>query len=347
MTLVCKKSFWMPGLLSGLIFLTLFSFRLGLWEMLNARPQALTLASTTQLADKNNWMSIYQDERKIGYAHKRLVRLDNGYRIEELVLMRINTMGLVQEVRLNTTGNLNPDFTIASFDFQIHSGRFKYRVLGKVEGRNMSVTTAGGGTNRTFDYTLEQKPYLVAGILDVIRKSDLKPGKHWTFHIFDPGTLGQAPLTIEIIGNEMHHQREATRVLLTFKGTTQLVWLDDNGDIIQEEGLLGIRMVKSDRADALSGISEQPGRDLTQVASVAVNRSIADPAALQQMKVIISGVPLDNVHVKGGRQSLEGRTLTIGRESVSGLPQKLYRDDLAHAGENLFKSQPVYPGRSP
>ena len=300
--------------------------------MLKNRSLPLNIATVNHLEDKNSWMSIYQDDRKIGYAHKRLVRLESGYRVEESVLMRINTMGLVQEVRLNTKGRLNPDFTMSDFDFNINSGRFKYRVSGVVDGRKLSITTEGGDASRTFDYTLEKEPYLVTGILDVIRTGKIKPGQHWTFHIFDPGTLGQAPVSIEIIGPETIHvageQIAATKVLLTFKGTTQLAWLNENGDILQEEGLLGIRMVKTDRAEALSGITDSPDEDLTRLASVSINRKIPEPSALNELNVVIRGVTLDHLYIHGGRQSLTDRKLTIHKEQLADLPNKLVRDDM-------------------
>jgi transglutaminase-like putative cysteine protease len=65
------------------------------------------------------------------------------------------------------------------------------------------------------------------------------------------------------------------------------------------------------------------------MASVASNRSIADPEVLEQLTLTIGGVSLENVNLHGGRQQLVGRTLTITKESLDGLPEKLRRHELA------------------
>ena len=180
MPLYRKTSFWLPGLIFTGVFLTLFTFRIDLWSLISNAPRSLKVDAAVQLSDKDNWMSIYQEDQKIGYAHRRLMQVDEGYRVKETVLMRINTMGLVQEVRLNTTGQLNPDFTVSGFDFQMASGRFEYTVKGIMEGRKLSLTTEGAGSNRTFELELKRQPYLVNGqALDLyhIRSGDTGTGR--------------------------------------------------------------------------------------------------------------------------------------------------------------------------
>ena len=44
--------------------------------------------------------------------------------------MRINTMGMIQDISLNTKSRLNPDFTLQELDFEISSGRFRFSVRG-------------------------------------------------------------------------------------------------------------------------------------------------------------------------------------------------------------------------
>ena len=79
-------------------------------------------------------MNIWQNERKIGYSHTRFFIEENGYRIEEDMFMRINTIGFTNDIMLKTSGLLNSDLTLTDFDFDISSGRFQFSAHGKVTG---------------------------------------------------------------------------------------------------------------------------------------------------------------------------------------------------------------------
>jgi len=48
--------------------------------------------------------------------------------------MRINTLGMVQDINLKTHGVLNDDFTLSSFNFKISSGRFAFSAKLKAQG---------------------------------------------------------------------------------------------------------------------------------------------------------------------------------------------------------------------
>ena len=47
-----------------------------------------------------------------------------GVRILETVFMQINTMGMLQDIRFKTEGNLNADLTFSSFRFELRSPEF-------------------------------------------------------------------------------------------------------------------------------------------------------------------------------------------------------------------------------
>ena len=136
------------GSLFVLGFITLFMFRLDLIQRYFFRPQSLPISAIKSSGDKETWMNIVQSNRKIGFSHSKFSADPDGYRLQETVRMRINTMGMVQDINLKTIGRLNRDFSLVDFDFKIKSGRFSFNVTGSVSGDVLTVKTQGAGAGR-------------------------------------------------------------------------------------------------------------------------------------------------------------------------------------------------------
>ena len=81
--------------------------------------------------------------------------------------------------------------------------------------------------------------------------------------------------------------------------------------VLQEKGLLGIRLEKTTRHNALEGLDTQASADLTEIASVASNVILEYPDQLATLKYEINGIPDERVKLDGGRQIYKKNILTI------------------------------------
>jgi hypothetical protein len=324
-----KKNLWVAGIIFGLSFATLFFIRLDLFGNIFSGPKTPLPSAVAALTDRDTWMNIFQKDNKIGFSHKTFSKQENGYRIQETVFMRINTMGLVQDIHLRTIGKLNTDFSLSTLDFEINSGRFRFAVQ---SGDILSIKTQSAGDSRNFNIKLKKKPYLVAGIVDAIRASDLKPGDKFRFDIFDPTTMGQQPVEVSVIDQEdtlvMGVTKRATKLLLNFKGAKQFAWIGEGGELLKEKGLLGIRLEKTTAKAARRGFAKGTSDDLTLAASVASNAVIEDATRLKKLQIEISGIDTKNIYLHGGRQTLNDNILTIDLETLSDLPATINRENL-------------------
>ena len=339
-----NKSFLIAGAVFLISFALLFAIRLDLPSKIFTGPKLLDNIYLESLPESETWMNIYQKDQKIGYSHKTLSKREDGFTVMETVFMRINVMGMVQDINLNTRGHLNADFSLSSIDFNIHSGRFSFSARGRVSGKVLAVKTESAGSSRHFQIQLKNKPYLVTGLVHAIGTLNLKPGNQITFDIFDPVTMGQQPVNVSVVGQEvitiMGANRKATKMLLNFKGANQFAWIGDKGEILQEKGLLGIRLEKTARSDALSAFQTGSGEDLTRLVSIVSNVKFDNPQALETLKLKISGIDLAQIHLHGGRQSVEENTVTVNKESLAGLPQQLTTDSLAMLEQVFLKPSP-------
>ena len=318
------------GLLCGLLFTALLLVRTGMVPLKEKSVPVTGLPASVPLDASERWMNILQGDRKIGTSHSRLEPLEDGYQLSEQVRMRINTMGLVQDLVLDSRGWLNPDLSLQRFIFSMRSGLFDFQAQGQIENGYLVCRIRSGVNERRLRLPLEAPPYLPAGIFPALIKSGLSPGARRVFQIFDPATMSQEEITLTMQGRETiplgEGSVEAWKVSLAFKGVSQDAWLDDDGQILAEEGLMGIRQVRASREEALSGQPITASDDLTRVAAVVPDRTLPDPTGITRLTLALEGLDPTQYPLDGGRQSLEGHRLTLSRESLSDLPDRLVLD---------------------
>jgi hypothetical protein len=318
------KPFWILLSLFGLIFAILFSFRLGVFNKFNSVSEELASFSIERVTEKDSWMNILQNGRKIGFSHTFISKTTKGYLLKETLYIRLNTMGLIQDLILKTAGKLNKDFTLSSFDFEISSGRFHFSAQGSVSGNVLSVKTHNFGSTKEVHTKIKERLYASSGIVNAAYASGMKPGDEFSLHVFDPVSMSSEPVTIKVIGKEnilnMGIQKKSTKVAIQYQGATQLAWIGENGEVIKEKGLLGFSLEKTTRKNALFGLLAESSQDLAEIASVKSNVIFDNPLKLKRIEVEISGISNKDVHLESGRQVLKDNVLIIQKEDLAKLP---------------------------
>ncbi len=309
-----------------MLFLSLLFIRMGIFDRQPVRLEIADIMSTEMMSDRNTWMNIFQDKKKIGFSHSRYARLEQGYRFNETMFMRINTMGMIQDISLNTSGTLNTDFSLRSFDFEIASGRFNFSAAGDITDKTLKLNTQSAGAKQTYQLILTDDIYFTSGIVQAASAGKLKQGDQLTLKVFDPIAMGQESILLHVLEEEditiMGQVKKATKISLKFKGATQLAWMDKKGDLLREKGMLGIILEKTSREDAMFGLPIQSSQDLTIVASIPANIDIDNPGELMQLRYEITGSGDFAKQLQGGRQTYIAPVLSIQKESLDDLLQQ-------------------------
>jgi hypothetical protein len=336
------KRHWIIGVAFVILFVVLLALRLyypGQYSFFPAKDQAgsdLTRVHTFQ--DKETWLKISQNDRKIGYAHRLFSRTDKGYHCVESVFMQINTMGVVQGITFKTDGYLNPDMTLSSFDFDLRSSLFRFKAHGVVNGKQMTLYTEMPGSEKKSVLTLKEAPRLASGILESAPVAEMKEGQSRSFHVFDPASMGQRPVKVTILGDDvitvMGKSHKARKVSLDFMGTKQFAWVGEEGHIIKEQGILGITLEQVTKHQALGKFTLTASADLTDIASVPSNVVLVDPSALTSLKVKITNIDIHNLTLNGGRQALKKDILSVQKETV---PTRSLRETSVTGNEEFLK----------
>jgi hypothetical protein len=346
------KLHWIIGALFAVIFLTLMLVRLGLLEKGEGDFGEDLAFRAHPRADRDVWMNIYQENRKIGYAHRQFFKTLEGYKFLESVFMQINTMGMVQDVRFKTEGNLTHSLGLSSFNFELLSGLFRFKVRGVLKDKILTLfIRSATGSEQKMDLPLKKEIHLLAGILERLSAADLKPGDGRTFHVFDPITTTERPVKVLVLDEEtisiMERQEEAKKVSVDFMGLSQLAWIGKDGTVLREEGSLGMRLEQVTREEALQRIAVLPGTDLAEFTSIPANKFIRNADRLNELKLKVEGIEVGSISLNGGRQSLQGNILTVQRESISNLLSQGPAEKMPEDAKTYLKPTPLIQSDHP
>ncbi|MBA4396971.1 MAG: hypothetical protein C0394_06270, partial [Syntrophus sp. (in: bacteria)] len=271
------------------------------------------------LRNEDHWMAITQAKRKIGYSHRSLTTTEKGYRLEESVLMRINTMGVVQDIRMKTQSDLHADMSLSAFNFDLQSHLFRFSVHGVIKGKEATIHYGTPTAPRKMVLPLPEAPHLSNSMFDSLRGKNLKTGDEVVIYVFDPASMGQRPVSMKVMGEEtitvMGRERKAMKLDVDFMGARQFAWLGEESDVLREEGLLGMTLERVTKEEALGGLTLMAGADLTEVASIDANMTIDDPDALTKMTIRLTNIDTKPLFLNGGRQHFKRNLLTIEKEN--------------------------------
>ncbi|MCP3951199.1 MAG: transglutaminase family protein [Desulfobacterales bacterium] len=296
------------GIGCSLLFVVLLTVRLGLLK--DNRVVPLPMSRKTPAS--YTWHEIFQESDKIGYSHRRVIPRKDGYQLSETTFMRINTMGMVQDINLLTTGVLAKDMSLSEFTFQLKSSRFNFKASGKVAHNVIQLLINGQSSSMPVKTPL----YLTAGIFDAVSAVDIQIGETRTFNIFDPASMSQRPIQVTFTGLDnvkiMEKEIKARKLETNFMGAKHTAWVTLDGEIVQETGPLGITLKKSDANQALSNISGHT-QDLTRLVAVDPGVFLKNTEKIEKITYLIEGVS-NLPEIDGGRQTLSGNTLTVSLE---------------------------------
>ena len=346
------KRHWLVGSGFILLFCLLLTFRLGWWE---GRAPARHGAGDAQpfLTARDDWFTISQEGRKIGYAHRTIAPTTTGYDLQEEVLLYINTMGVLQPLHFQTAGSLDSRMRLTAFTFGLNSGLFRFNARGVVKGKLLHLQIGAPGEEKAAEIVLKEPLYLSAGVFEVSRLVGLQPGENRTFHVFDPVAMGERPVTVsradidEFILQDGKRKR-VTKFALNFMGVTQFAWVDAEGNILREKGILGIVLERTIRREALAGLDRLGSADLTDLAAIPANRVLENPAALQELQVRLSNLDAAVFSLDGDRQAWHKGVLRIRKKAApNGKERKIMGDNPALKPGPLIQSDhPLIIGKA-
>lgn len=269
---------------------------------------------------RRNWKEIYLKEKKVGYSVNTIDPVKNGYYIQDELYLRLNLMGFEKGLFTITQASVDRDFRLKNFFFRMNSGVIKYRIYGEVEGNILKIKTGTGRRAKTTELKLSEIPMISSGVDQLFRNAKLVPGNSHSISFFDPSTMAQKEAVFNVKKLEKIKIKlttyDAYRIESEMYGNKLTFWVDKSGDILKEEGFMGLTMIKSSAINAPVNL-EEDSDDFYDLTSIEVDKKLPDPKRLYTLKLRLNGI--DDVEfnwsgLNDERQDFSNNILTVIKE---------------------------------
>ncbi|HVR69256.1 MAG TPA: transglutaminase-like domain-containing protein [Vicinamibacteria bacterium] len=275
-------------------------------------------ADLSQYGSTASWRGIYYRGEKIGFSVGQITPVEDGFEIKEDGRLQMILLGATTAVRLSTVARVDRSFALRSFSFGLDPGTGATQVNGRVDGRRLELEIATPSGRRTDVRELAEPPALSLNLSRRLAAGGLVTGARHAFSVFDPATLTNAPLLVDVLGRDVVRAAgrpiPAFKVRMTFGTLVSTSWIDDVGEVVREESPLGLVVVKEspERATALA----VPGQVMTDIleASAVVPvpaRRIENPNAVELLRVRLTGVDTSGSDLQGAGQTVTGDVFEV------------------------------------
>src|SRR5512143_139747 len=235
----------------------------------------------------DEWSGIYQQNRKIGYAHTMVMREADTYHLLEESELDLLVLGSVQHVKTVINSYTTKNFLLKYFDFTMQSGMSSVEIQGAVVGKLLVLDILTGGQTRKERIPLKEPLYLSPNIKPALILLGLEPGKKYRFPLFNPATMNTEDATISVETKERIKvgDREQTVYKLKeeFQGLEAVSWITEDGDTIKEESPLGFVLLKESMAEAMKLDKKGPLVDIISLVMIP-STGIDNPAQTHYLK---------------------------------------------------------------
>ncbi len=231
---------------------------------------------------------IYIQNIRIGHLKRIMIPAQTGYKILEEGRMNIRFLEEKSELVMNLFGDVDEQFRVRTFLFQIKSGKDTVDISGEVQNGEAKVSMLTRGRSNVYHLPMKEPPILVSAIIPYLVKQGFsREGKKaLSVPVFDPSTLTSYDATIDLVGGEkVSVAGEAVRafhVKTLFKGLEIHGWVDEGGSAVKELSPLGLTIQKEK-----DGKSDTGFFDARLFSSVETTGRIEDPRRTRFLKARI------------------------------------------------------------
>ena len=282
-----------------------------------ARPENLA-TDLARYGTSAQWSGVYYRSEKIGFTVSQTIATDNGFELQEDGRLQMSLLGAQNVVTIRTRAQVDRDFALRSFLFSLDPGTGGTTVRGDVDGLRLHLTIETPSGRQQEDRTLAAPPVLPINLARRIADAGLVAGAHYEWTIFDPATLGNSSVAIDVRGRELvnvdRRPLPAFRVDTTYAGLKTTSWITDTGEVVLEKSPTGFETVREKPADARAMAVPFSVRNdlLSASAIVPTGKSrIGEPRDVRRLQLRLSGADVDRTDLAGVGQAVDGDVVEI------------------------------------
>jgi transglutaminase-like putative cysteine protease len=264
------------------------------------------------------WRGIYYRGQKIGFSVSETSATSEGFTLQEDGRLQMSLLGATTAARVRTEAQLDTGFSLRAFSFSLDPGTGPIEVNGTVDGTRLQITIKTPSGTRTETRQLEQTPMLSINLARRLAATGLETGKRYQVAVFDPATLQNSPMVMDVGKREVVHAAgrpvPAFKVQMQFAGLTSTSWITDVGEVVREESPMGMIVLQEtrDRAIALA-VPGDVQTDMIDAVSIVpeTKHPIRDPASVTRLRVRLTNAPAASDDLQGAGQTVTGDVFDV------------------------------------
>jgi len=282
------------------------------------RPASALAADLARYGSEAHWRGVYYRGTKVGFTVSQVVPLEDGYELQEDGQLEMTLLGASSIARIRTTARVDRGFALRQFDFSMDPGTGAVRVSGTVDGPRLRLQIATEAGTREQTLELDGPPALALNLGRRLADGRLVPGARYEWSVFDPATLRNAPMIVEVGAREVVRtgaQRvPAFRVTMESSGLRVTSWVTDTGEVVREDSPVGLMTVRepAEMATRLA-VSGDTREDLLAASAVvpAMEGQIDDTRDVERIRIRMTGIDELGPDVDGVGQTVSGNEVEI------------------------------------
>jgi Transglutaminase-like superfamily len=258
------------------------------------------------------WKGVYYRGEKIGYSVGQTVTTPDGYELVEDGRLQMMMLGSSSAAQLHTVARVDKAFNLHSFDFSLDPGTGPIEVRGTLDGLRLELRTKTPSGERSETRLLDEPPQLSLSLPRRLAAEGFEPGQHRTLSTFDPATLRNAPMELDVEKREVvwaaGRPVPAFRVRMSFAGITTTSWITEVGEVVREESGMGLIVIREtrERATALA-VPGDVQVDMLRTAAIAPKGPRIDDAVnVERLKIRLEGGSFSAAELQGAGQTVSG-----------------------------------------
>lgn len=283
------------------------------------------------------WRGVYYRGEKVGFTVSQTMPTSDGFDVHEDARLQMSLLGAATAAAIRTTAHVDRAFALRGFEFSLDPGTGPVTIAGRVDGRRLHLTIGTASGTQTETRELTDVPVLSVNLPRRLASEGLKPGMRQQWFVFDPATLRNEPVVLDVGAREIVNgyanppvrvgRRDvlrplgrgvpAFRVDMAYAGLRTTAWVTDTGEVVREESPLGLLSVRESpetaRRMAIGGRIQGDLLDAAAVvpAATSTSRKLDDPRDVRRLSLQLQGIDLANADLQGAGQSVAGDVLNI------------------------------------
>ena len=311
--------------------------------------------------------------QQVGFASNKVDTLPDTILVQDVMRLQIPALGTILAVEARTEAVLTRTLRLRSFKAALRGDAARFTARGTVSGDTLLLVEIESSDSRqTARVPLEREIVLPALLpLRLVFGGDPRVDKTYTITTFDPLLLRKRDVHVTITAESTlvvpdsaafdsttamwvparWDTLRAWRIVLDDGSVSLHAWIDELGQLIQASSPVGFTMQRTAFEIAFENLRRREvdavqlaadlGDDVIRQTAIASHARL-ETGDLEQLRVRLGGVDLENFDLSGGRQTLRGDTLLIRRETARQLsPVPRFSPELEQQLAAYLQSDPL------